>query len=87
MISIDAYTVRASRVIAETPGAIWDAFRDPGRLARWWGPAGFTNEFESFDFRPCSDRRRREVRSLVPSRMRAKQIAIARGLRPARGWC
>lgn len=28
------------------------AFSDPAVLARWWGPAGFTNTFKAFDFEP-----------------------------------
>ncbi len=39
----------------ELPAAaarVFAAFADPHRLARWWGPAGFTNEFHAFDFRP-----------------------------------
>ena len=31
---------------------VFEAFRDPGRLANWWGPKGFTNTFAEFDFRP-----------------------------------
>lgn len=31
---------------------VWAAFRDPVALAAWWGPAGFTNTFHEFDFRP-----------------------------------
>lgn len=31
---------------------VFDAFRDPARLARWWGPRGFVNEFREFDLRP-----------------------------------
>lgn len=31
---------------------VFAAFRDPVRLAAWWGPAGFTNSFHEFDFRP-----------------------------------
>jgi uncharacterized protein YndB with AHSA1/START domain len=31
---------------------VFDAFRDPRRLARWWGPEGFTSTFHEFDFRP-----------------------------------
>ncbi|WIL21366.1 MAG: SRPBCC domain-containing protein [Geothrix sp.] len=27
------------------------AIQDPARLARWWGPAGFTNTFQTFEFR------------------------------------
>lgn len=32
--------------------AAWDALRDPTRLARWWGPQGFTSTFHEFDLRP-----------------------------------
>ena len=31
---------------------VFEAFSDPARLARWWGPKGFTNTFEEFDLRP-----------------------------------
>jgi uncharacterized protein YndB with AHSA1/START domain len=31
---------------------VFEAFVDPSRLARWWGPAGFTNSFHEFDPRP-----------------------------------
>lgn len=30
---------------------VFDAFSDAETLAKWWGPAGFTNTFHSFDFR------------------------------------
>lgn len=28
------------------------AFERPYRLARWWGPSGFTNTFQRFEFEP-----------------------------------
>lgn len=31
---------------------VFEAWSNPERLARWWGPNGFTNTFETFDFRP-----------------------------------
>jgi uncharacterized protein YndB with AHSA1/START domain len=31
---------------------VFEAFSDPERLARWWGPAGFRNTFEVFEFKP-----------------------------------
>src|SRR6185369_10233222 len=31
---------------------VFKAFADPTHLARWWGPSGFRNTFEEFDFRP-----------------------------------
>jgi uncharacterized protein YndB with AHSA1/START domain len=40
------------RVVSATPREVLAAFSDPDRLARWWGPMGFTNSFEEFDFRP-----------------------------------
>ncbi|MBP6507234.1 MAG: SRPBCC family protein [Opitutaceae bacterium] len=42
----------SSRVLAAPREQVWAAFRDPAVLARWWGPAGFTNTFHEFDFRP-----------------------------------
>lgn len=40
------------RLYATTPAQIFACLRDPERLARWWGPAGFTNTFETFQFSP-----------------------------------
>jgi len=31
---------------------VYGAFSDPGLLARWWGPAGFTNSIHRFELRP-----------------------------------
>jgi uncharacterized protein YndB with AHSA1/START domain len=31
---------------------VFVAFSDPRRLARWWGPNGFTNTVHEFDLRP-----------------------------------
>ncbi|MGH8015951.1 MAG: SRPBCC family protein, partial [Candidatus Zixiibacteriota bacterium] len=30
---------------------VWKAWTDPKHLAEWWGPRGFTNTFEKFDFK------------------------------------
>ena len=43
---------RHSRAIPADPGSVFAAIRDPARLARWWGPDGFTNTFHTFEFRP-----------------------------------
>jgi uncharacterized protein YndB with AHSA1/START domain len=45
-------TFRTSREIPASPDEVFAAFRDPERLARWWGPAGFTNTFSECEFRP-----------------------------------
>jgi quercetin dioxygenase-like cupin family protein len=41
-----------SIVIAATPLDIFAAMIDSARIARWWGPAGFTNTIHEFDCRP-----------------------------------
>ena len=43
---------RTERVLPHGPGTVFDAFARPDVLARWWGPSGFTNTFETFEFRP-----------------------------------
>lgn len=40
-----------SREIPASPEQVFAAFGDPARLARWWGPAGFTNTFSVCEFR------------------------------------
>src|SRR5687768_13134158 len=39
-----------SREIPASPEQVFAAFTDAQRLARWWGPAGFTNTFMVCDF-------------------------------------
>ena len=43
---------RHTRYLPAAPAAVFAAISDPARLARWWGPDGFTNTFHTFDFRP-----------------------------------
>ena len=38
--------------VAATPAQVFAAMSDPERVARWWGPDGFTNTIHRFDFRP-----------------------------------
>lgn len=38
-----------ARVLPAPPPAVFDAFADPGKLAQWWGPAGFTVPRVDFD--------------------------------------
>lgn len=45
-IIVTARRVRAARAL------VWDHHTDPTKLARWWGPEGFTNEVERFELRP-----------------------------------
>ena len=43
-------TFNTSREIPATTEDVFAAISDPGRLARWWGPAGFTNTFNVCEF-------------------------------------
>jgi uncharacterized protein YndB with AHSA1/START domain len=45
-------TFQTSRDIPADPAAVFAAIAVPERLARWWGPDGFRNTFETFDFKP-----------------------------------
>jgi uncharacterized protein YndB with AHSA1/START domain len=44
-------TFSTSRQLRASPASIFEALTDASRLARWWGPAGFSNEFDIFEFR------------------------------------
>jgi uncharacterized protein YndB with AHSA1/START domain len=41
-----------SRLIDAPREQVFAAIADPARLARWWGPNGFTSSFDVFEFRP-----------------------------------
>ncbi len=41
----------SSRRLPFTPAQIYSAFAQADRLAAWWGPDGFTNTFEVFEFK------------------------------------
>jgi len=40
------------RVVDAPRERVFRAWTDPERLARWWGPKGFTSTFQEFDPRP-----------------------------------
>ncbi len=42
----------SSRILNVPQEKVFEAFRNPDILARWWGPEGFTNTFHTFDLRP-----------------------------------
>ena len=41
-----------TRVFDAPRDLVWRAWSEPDQLKCWWGPKGFTNTFQEFDFRP-----------------------------------
>lgn len=50
-----ARTVISARVIDAPVDAVFDAYANPEKLVRWWGPNGFTLETEHIDLREGGD--------------------------------
>jgi len=46
------HTFATQRFFAAPPRVVFAAIAAPERLARWWGPEGFANAFEVFEFQP-----------------------------------
>lgn len=44
--------ISTERVLSASPRKVFAAFEQPDQLAQWWGPKGFTNAFERFEFKP-----------------------------------
>jgi uncharacterized protein YndB with AHSA1/START domain len=51
-MSAAAGEIVSARVFDAPRAVVFRAFTDPALVARWWGPAGFTNTFHEFDPRP-----------------------------------
>lgn len=45
-------TFTSLRNFSASPSTVFAAIQDPARLAKWWGPDGFSNRFEVFEFQP-----------------------------------
>lgn len=43
-------TLRTSRTLPYSPEDVYSAFATADLLARWWGPKGFSNTFDIFEF-------------------------------------
>ena len=43
--------IETERTVNYAPEQIFGAFRNPDLLSKWWGPNGFTNTFEIFEFK------------------------------------
>ena len=44
-------TMQTARTLPYSPKEIYRAFASADLLALWWGPEGFSNTFETFEFR------------------------------------
>lgn len=51
MNNLNPGTFTTSRNIPATPEQVFAALSDPVRMARWWGPDGFTNTFHAREFK------------------------------------
>ena len=43
---------KTTRAIPVPPEKIFTALSNPEKLSRWWGPSGFSNTFNKYQFRP-----------------------------------
>lgn len=50
-----AATLRTERTMDAPPERIYAAFANGEELAQWWGPNGFSNEFDTFSFQPGAE--------------------------------
>jgi len=48
----DTAELTISRLIAAPPAAVWDAWRDPAKLEKWWIPAPIECQVARLDLRP-----------------------------------
>lgn len=51
----DAQEILTFRDLPFPREQVFAAYSDPGRLARWWGPSGFTNTIQQLDFKAGGD--------------------------------
>jgi uncharacterized protein YndB with AHSA1/START domain len=39
-----------NKFFAASPAQLFAAMRDPNRISKWWGPDGFTNTIQTYEF-------------------------------------
>ncbi|UXY13627.1 SRPBCC domain-containing protein [Chitiniphilus purpureus] len=52
MEPINARSDVRTKLIEATPAQVFAAIRDPSKVARWWGPDGFSSTIHQFEFHP-----------------------------------
>lgn len=50
MESIASRSDTRSLLLDASPEQVFAAIKDPARIARWWGPEGFSNTIHTFEF-------------------------------------
>jgi uncharacterized protein YndB with AHSA1/START domain len=83
MIDLASRTLTTTRSLPFSAEEVWAALMDPARIARWWGPAGFSNEIEAIDLKPGGDWR---FVMLGPDGARYPNHNQFTRLEPARAW-
>lgn len=48
----DSFTLITTREMDVPVARVWDAWHDPEKIAKWWGPAGFHSTVKELDIRP-----------------------------------
>ncbi len=48
-------TLSTARTLPFSPEQIYTAFANANLLSQWWGPEGFSNTFETFEFKEGGD--------------------------------
>jgi uncharacterized protein YndB with AHSA1/START domain len=72
--------IQTHRVIPFPPERVYAAFANSKTLATWWGPDGFTNEFEVFEFKPGG---RWKFTMIAPNGARYANLSVFLELKPA----
>lgn len=52
IVDIKNGTIISSRLMNASASTLFRAFSNPENLKHWWGPKGFTNTIEQFEFEP-----------------------------------
>jgi uncharacterized protein YndB with AHSA1/START domain len=47
----DSYSITITRDMNVPADRVWDAWNSPDKIAKWWGPAGFTSTVKQLDVR------------------------------------
>ena len=52
MQTIESRSDIRNKLISASPAEVFAAISDPARIAKWWGPAGFSSTIHTFEFYP-----------------------------------